>query len=312
MSDPVMPPAPEASITRTIRPIKIQRGDQRANFKTVFSYGGPRSGKTRWMGTWPKLLVVADATERGWSTLETMPSDVFYDADIPPEVWPVENAAQMAEAIRDAEPLIRRGDYFTLGVDSVTFYADTWFNAIVKRWGEVNKNKPLDTRAIYGGLASHMQDLRIQIHKWPCNVVWLSLESAGDADRPRGGPMLPGKTREKFPAGCDHIFYHRSYTYPDENGDLVPYFEMHCGAFGNWMIGGRDSGMLPSSIFNPTYREFAELLKLPDPHEVHERVLAEEKARVVVGPASAANPAKPVQQPVRRIVATAAPTTPTK
>lgn len=291
-NDAPMPPPPEPSAARTIQPIKIQRGDRRASFKTVFSYGAPRSGKTRWLGTWPKLLIIADATERGWSTLETMPSDVFYNADEPPDVWPVESAAQMAEAIRDAQPAILRGDYFTLGIDSVTFYADTWFNAMRRRWTEVNKNKPIDTRALYGGLADHMQDLRIQIHKLPCNVVWLSLEAPADSDRPKGGPMLPGKTREKFPAGCDHIFYHRSYTALDEDGKLQTYFEMHCGPYGNWMVGGRDSGMLPDSMFSPTYREFAEMLQLPDPAESFARAKAEMKQVVTVAPAATT----PVQQ----------------
>lgn len=296
-------PAATAAAGRTIRPIKIQSGDFRSGLKTFFSYGGPRTGKTRWLGSWPRPLIIADATERGWTTLETMPPEGFYEPDFTPEVWPVENADQVIEAIRDAKPLIDRGDFLTLGFDSITFYADTWINTMKRRWAERNPGKAVDTRAIYGGLADHMQDLRIQLHKWPCNVGWLALEVAPSAEQPRGGPMLPGKTREKFPAGCDHIFLHRSYTFPNPETNVPePYFEMHAGPFGAWLIGGRDSGQLPPSIFNPTYREFAELLQLANPLEAHARMIEQLKKQPNLQPAAAAAPQRPVTTTVRRTI----------
>lgn len=263
----VPPPAAVASATRTIVPVRIKSGDRMAATKSVLSYGRSRSGKTRFAASWPRPLFISDASERGWSTIETMPVAEFFEPDVVPQVWPVEDANQMAEAIRDAKPLIDRGEVMSLVVDSLTFYADSYFGWIKKRVIESNPGKPLDSRALYGNLAEHLKDLRIQLHKWLCNVVWLCLEKGPDADHRDGGPMLTGQTRDKFPAGCDHVFYHRCYTAVDTEGNEGRFWEMHTAPWGVWLAGGRDSGQLPDSIFNPTYREIATLLNLPDPIE---------------------------------------------
>lgn len=258
-------PSSEPSAKRTIVPIKIKQGDRRADFKTFLSYGRSRSGKTRFLASWPRPLIIADATERGWDTIESMPVDDFYEPEVMPLVWPVEDALQMSEAIRDAKPLVDRGEVFTIGVDSLTFYSDSYFMWIKRKTAELNPGKQVDTRALYGALAEHMKIMRIDIHKWPCNVGWLALDQIDE--KGRGAPMLSGKAREQFPAGCSYCFYHRAYTAIDTEGVEGRFFEMHCQPFENYVAGGRDSGKLPPSLFNPSYRQMAEMLELADPIE---------------------------------------------
>lgn len=257
---------PQAPPKRIV-PIKIKGGDHRAAFTTILSYGRSRSGKTRFLGSFPRPLILAEASERGWKTLETMPEDAFYEPDRPPIVWPIEDAAQMAQALEEIPALIEAGLVLTLGVDSLTFYQDAFFNFLKKKWAQNNPGKPIDTRSLYGTLADHLGDLRQRIHAWRCNVVWLALEKAPDTDTPTGGPLLTGKARERFPAGCDHVFYHETYTLPnpDNNHEQEKFYEMHTSSYMKWLAGGRDSGLLEPSIFNPTYRIIAEQLGLPDP-----------------------------------------------
>lgn len=257
-----------------IVPIKIKQGDTRASYKSILSYGPSRSGKTRFAATFPRPRFLSDASERGWTTIETMPSECFYEPDRPPEVWPVNNAQEMTEALNDCENDVWAGKIHTIVVDSLTFYGDVYFQwLLAQAVRSTPQGKAIDNRALYGALAQHLATLRTRIHQWPCNVIWLALERTPDADHPRGGPLLTGQTAQKFPAGCDHVFLHRSYTMKvNEDADgkpCAPYdhkvFEMHTGPYGNYLVGGRDSGLLPSPIIDPDYRQFAQFLELPDP-----------------------------------------------
>lgn len=260
-------PAPPAA--RPIVPIKIKSGDARTSFKSILSYGRSRSGKTRFAATFPRARFLSEASERGWTTIETMPSEHFYEPDVPPEVWPIDDAAQMTEALSKTKEDVFAGKILTIVIDSLTFYSDSHFQFLFAQAARMTPaGKAIDTRALYGALAQHLQNLRIDIHKWPCNVIWTALEKTPDQEHPQGGPLLTGQTAAKFPAGCDHVFYHRSYT----NNELVDnvmqqfrYFEMRTASYGQYLAGGRDSGLLPDPIFDPSYRQLAEALDLPDP-----------------------------------------------
>lgn len=253
---------------RTIVPVRIKSGDLLSSWRTFTSYGRTRCGKTRFAATWPRPLFIADASERGWVTIESMPSDDYYEADRPPLVWPVSDALQMAEALRDARPLVDRGEVFSVITDSLTFYLESFFTWLKGRTAAANPGQTIDTRALYGALAEHAKVTRQNLHKWPCNVGWLALAQPPDSDSPIGGPAIIGKAREQHPAACDFIFYHRSYPAADpETGEVNTYYEMHTQSFDRYLAGGRDSGMLPASMFNPTYRDIAQLCGIPDPVE---------------------------------------------
>lgn len=252
----------------TITPIRIKSGDRRTSYKSILSYGRSRSGKTRFAATFPRVRFLSDASERGWTTIETMPDECYYEPSVPPEVWPIDDSSQMAEALAMSKADVFAGKILSLAIDSLTFYADSHFAWLFQQAAKTAGSKPVDTRALYGALAQHLQNLRIDIHKWPCNVIWLALEKSPDSDNPQGGPLLTGQSAQKFPAGCDHVFYHRSYTGPGEVDGKVEqcrFYEMRTAPFGQYLAGGRDSGLLPDPIFDPSYRQLAEALDIPDP-----------------------------------------------
>lgn len=275
----VIPTTPDpVAGRRTIVPIRIKQGDLSTMWKTFLSYGRSGSGKTRFLASWPRVLVIADASERGWTTIETMPEAEFYEPNVAPLVWPVSDASQMAEALRDARPLVDRGEVFTVGIDSATFYLDSYLTYLKRRTIEANPGKAIDTRALYGALAEHTKVLQQDLHRWPCNIGWLALEQSPSQDAPLGGPLLIGKAKEQLPARCDHIFYHRSYTAIGEDDEPGRYFETHTTAFEKYLVRGRDSGRLPASIFNATYRDIEAALELPNPIEAFAKAQAQAKA----------------------------------
>lgn len=250
------------------KPGKIQR-------ITALSYGMSRAGKTRFAGSWPRPLFLADATESGWTTLANMDRNVLFEQGRSPIVWAIEKAADMMQAVHDAEPLIKRGDVQTVVVDSLTFYADLFFNTLDAGMG--NRGDP---RQLYQKLGQHLKNLREVIHLLGCNVVWLALEKPPGEDTPVGGPMLSGQNAAKFSAGCDYVFYHRSYQ-AAPNTPLQ--WEIRTKKYQNYQAGGRDEGMLPDplgyvqvnddqqELFVPdcSYRTLAEALRiLTEPHTV--------------------------------------------
>lgn len=280
-------------------PIAIKSGlPSKANNRTFMCYGDTRTGKTRFAGTFPNALFISDKSERGWTTLETMPGTDFYHADKPPVVLGVIDRQEMTEALAMAEHLIKLGLIDTLVVDSLTFYAESWYQSEQRKMISA-ANAKLDTRALFGALSSHLADIRMQIHEWGCNVVWTALASPPEDGR-MGGPMVSGKSRERFPAGCDHIFRHRRYDAVEEDGvtPAVVYEARTCAA-DNYVGGGRDSGALPDTIPWPTYRTVAHYLGLPEaePKTVDPKLLEQ-----VIGAPQATVPVAPTapRQPVTR------------
>lgn len=273
-----------------IVPISIQSGSSSmAQYRTFMCYGDTRTGKTRFAGTFPNAVFLSDASERGWTTLEHMPPEWFYHPGKGPEVLPVSDQAGMIQAMAIAEEWVRKGWIDTVVIDSLTFYAESWYQHEHQKMLQHAGSKGIDNRALYGAMANHLSSTRVQIHKWPCHVVWLALAAAPDELQP-GGPMLSGKSRARFPAGCDHIFYHRKYEVPAE-GETEGYtvYEAQTKGFGRYIGGGRDGGLIPDVIPWPSFRQVAELLSLPewDPKYVPDDV----KAALRVAPAPAQLPA---------------------
>lgn len=255
----------------SVTPFRIRRGGNAneaamTRYRTFFCYGQTRSGKTRFAGTFPNVLVIADASERGYTTLETMPEVDYYHAENPPVVLPVKNQEQMALALTTAERWVRQGYIETVVIDSVTFYANTYLT--VEKTRSRAAVGTVDTRALYGALAEHMANVRIQIHSWPCHVIWTALMSPPD-DHKGGGPLLAGSSRDSFPAGCDHIFIHRAWeamSEATEDAPAEPYtvYEIRTRPWAKYIAGSRDGGKLPDPIFFPTFRGIEADLGLVD------------------------------------------------
>jgi hypothetical protein len=239
---------------------------------TVLSYGGMRTGKTRFAATWPRPVFLSDATESGWTTIENMDKNALHEPDRLPLVWAIEKSADMFQAIKDVENMIRTkpGTIMTIVVDSLTFYADLFFNTLDAAGGG-----RVDPRQHYQKLGQHLRTLREQIHLLPLNVIWLALAKDPGEDNPIGQPMLPGQNAAKFAAGCDYVLYHRSFQ-PTPSTPLQ--WEIRTRKWQNYAAGGRDEGLLPDplayvaqgeqgDVYVPdcTYRTMAEMLGLNVP-----------------------------------------------
>ncbi len=248
-----------------IQPIRIKSGTSTmTQFRTFCSYGDTRTGKTRFAGTFPNALFISDASERGWTTLEHMAETDFYHPGHGPVILPVSNQTAMNHALVIAEDWVRRGWISSVVIDSLTFYAESWYQHELQKMLAAPGSKGPDVRSLYGALGNHLSNTRQIVHSWPCHVVWLALASA-PADGESGGPMLTGKSKHRFPAGCDHIFYHRRYEAVDpDTQQPVMVFEARTQPYDRYIGGGRDNGLLPDPLVWPTFRTVAELLSLPE------------------------------------------------
>ena len=258
---------------------------------TCLSYGATRAGKTRFAATFPRPLFFSDATETGWTTISNMNHDCLWEPECVPQVWAIENAADMMTALHDAEQIIktRPGEVQTIVIDSLTFYADLFFSAIDASARSASSKAP-DNRQLFMCLAAHLKELRIRAHMLPVNVVWLALEKEANSDNPVGGPMLSGQNAAKFAAGCDYILYHRSYQ--ARPVDPVQW-EVRTRRYGQYPAGGRDEGLLPDPlgyfgqvegkdapvfVTDCTYRTLAEalgILQSPAPMAVAQEMMAQ-------------------------------------
>lgn len=203
---------------------------------TVLSYGGLRSGKTRFLSSFPRPLVLADSTESGWTTIASVirrAPDLLFEPGVAPIVWAIEHPNDLLAAYPKIEALIARGQVLTVGLDSITFFANLKLAALKGRTGN------FDPRQHYGELADFLVYVRQMLHQLPVNIVWTALDSPPDSDNPRGMPLIPGRTAKEFGGACDYVLYHRS---------LKEGWEIRTRSFGTFSAGGRDEGALPDPL----------------------------------------------------------------
>lgn len=235
---------------------EVDLNDRSPTRITALLHGSTRSGKTRFAATWKRPLFLSDVTESGWTTIKHMSENDFYEPDRQPKIWGIEKIGDLNEAFTKVQPLIQKGEVSTIVVDSLTFYSDLYFNAVVAAQGTQR-----DSRQAYGQLNDHLRHIRIQWHGLPVNVLWLTLTKEPDEENKAGIPLIPGQQSVKFAAGCDYIFYHRSHQ---EGANLK--FEVRTKKYGPYVAGGRDEGLLPDPISNASYALLMDYLD-PVPQE---------------------------------------------
>lgn len=228
---------------------------KRARNLTFMFYGDSRTGKTRMLATFPKPLIIADASERGYETIAWMAKsspELFYDPAVLPEVWAVADAKEMAEAIGDAETQMRANParWRTVGFDSLTFIADSYMAMIA-----ANQGDKFDPRRAYGDLAQRLSFLMTRANQLPAHVVWTSLAKNPDVDEKgnavgAAGLLLAGQTADKAPARCNYWFYFTAFG----NGQ----FAVRTRKYGRYPAGGRDMGALADPLPEASYRAIEE------------------------------------------------------
>jgi len=221
---------------------------------TFLTHGDTRSGKTAFSGTFPRPLVLADVTEKGYETLrdENWNDEITprFEPGVAPIVWGIEKESDVAEAIPQIEPLVKSGRVKTIIVSSISFYSDLIFNSLLMR------QEKTDTRRAYGDLGTHLRNLRIKIHGLGVNVVWEALAKHPETDDPVGRPMIPGQQADKFAAGVDFIFFLKvDQPKPTE----PPQFNIYTKRLGNYIAGNR-LGSRAALLPNPMRGSYTTLL----------------------------------------------------
>ncbi len=244
-----------------MREFKIQPGAPPLHIRAMV-VGLPSSGKTTFAGTCPRPLVISDAIEGGWKTLQTMDPSLYWDPNYPPDVWEIERAMSNGKGPGDVLLMLNKleaaahtghfenGQPFprTLIVDPISIYTDRMLS-------ELKQADPgSDGRQIYGALADHLKILVMRFHALPCHVLWLCHTTQA------GGLAISGQMAEKFPAFSDFkwMTYVDSMTAPN----APPSFQLHTKPFRQWnILGGRFD--LPSPII-PSFKVISQLLRLPE------------------------------------------------
>ncbi len=221
---------------------------------TMMVGGHSRSGKTEFAGTFPRPVFLADASEGGYTTLQHMPDEKFYEPGRLPEVYAITSAKDMIDAIMELEQRLKqdKNSFGTIVIDSITFYADMALNDM-----ELAPDAPKDRRQIYGELARSLRYIMLRVHKMPVNVIWIALAKEGGEDHALGGISIPGQTATKAPARCDIWSYMVQMT---RNKGLK--FEMHFQTYGGFKAGHRFGTMLPAKLENATFRDLEKHLEL--------------------------------------------------
>lgn len=228
---------------------------------TFMLYGESRTGKTRFAATFPRPLIIADASERGYETVVWMKRnspELFYDPAVAPEVWAVSNVGEMNEAFGDADSQLRANPWRwrTVVGDSLTFFGDTMMARIMEAMGD-----KFDNRRAYGDLGFKLNYLMTRANSLPVHMVWTALAKLPDVDEKgntvgKAGILVAGQTADKAPARCNYWFYFRQ-----AGGQYL----VHTRKFGPFPAGGRDMGQLADPLPEASYRAVEEGLGI-EPH----------------------------------------------
>jgi hypothetical protein len=217
-------------------------------FRTSFIYGAYGSGKTDFCATYPRVAWFGSAREGGAETMRWMDRSRWYDPNIAPHVYAVENPAEMFLHLnRDVMPLVQKGVIKTIVLE-LSFYSD-----------DMIRSMPTETDGWtkYGDLEKHIMNMDERWKKIPgLRIVYNALAQVEPDDKKPAGPLLAGKAlAKKLPAICDAIGYLRTEVV-DGGIDRILHFQ----SYANFPARHRYGARLPAFVRNPTYRQIEALI----------------------------------------------------
>lgn len=265
--------------------------------QTFMGYGNTGSGKTQWAATMPRPLFLSDVTEHGWETIKNMNPDAFFEPGLKPIVWGIEQMNDMAVAIEKAKPLIAEGRVRSICIDSISFYADLYLNALI------GLQTKYDARSAYGSLGNHLRDLRVKIHSLNVNVFWTALakhpetetdEAGKVTGQTPGSPLIPGAQADKFAAGVQMLFYFRKESRGSAQQKVPAIYEIHTQPFQKYIARNR-LGERADALPTPLVGDYSDYLRAIgyDPDEVRSALVplkTNETPKINVMPAKPATP----------------------
>lgn len=160
---------------------------------SVFMYGQSRTSKTCSLGTFPKPIILSSAIEDSHTSLRGSNVDIIRIATV----------QDMKDAVAYVEANYIKFGWRTVGVDSLTYYSDTFVAEASK-----NGEKPLQIRD-WGLLDLHLQKwLLPKLKSLNMHTVFIANEAEvknSDGAVVSYQPMLYGQSKVKFPGACDLI-----------------------------------------------------------------------------------------------------------
>lgn len=247
---------------------------------TALIHGDTGAGKTAYAATFPRPLFLSPEDEKGWETLKYLPKHRLYDPNVLPMQWSLSEPKDFIEAFNRLKPLVEQKKVQTVVVDSLSFYADMFYNAITA--GNTSQS---DGWKAYGLLNDHLRRIRIELHKLDCHVLWLCQTRQPDDSTKSAGPNLKGQQAIAFPAGCKYVWYMQAV----HEGKGKVRHELRTKKCGNAVARGRDGGRLPDPIINPTYRDIVYYLSQIPPDDFDDRPEEEIAAEMEAADESAAS-----------------------
>lgn len=237
---------------------KVTSGQAPTHIRALIA-GAATSGKTTFAGSAPAPLFISDATEGGYKSLQTMDRNWWWDPNVAPDVWVIENAMKTGNKASDIVTILERLEaakqsgrfpWKTIVLDPLSVYVDRVLGELV-----ASRSGGGDARQLYGDLATHLKMLLNRFHALPAHVLWLCHTKA------EGGLAIAGQMGEKFPSFCDFKWL----TYANSMSAMPgapPTFELHTQPFRQWnFLGGR--WPLPSPLI-PSFKLIFPLLGITD------------------------------------------------
>lgn len=236
-----------------------------SDYKRILALGAPRSGKTHFAASAPAPLFIADASEGGYETIQFMDKRLWWDPEVPPQVWAIENAFKdLHPSLLKLEQMKAEGKFpfKTLVIDPISIYADRVISELKTNASNNSKSGAIDNRAVFGDLANHLLVLVHRVHALPCHVIWLCHIKAGELS-------LAGQMADKLPAFMNlTVLLTKTATL-----GAAPLFEMHTEAFGAYTQLGSRAKFIDSagnywgfpSPMIPSFKALAQIYGLGEP-----------------------------------------------
>lgn len=221
--------------------------------------GTSSSGKTSFVATAPKPLIIGDEIEAGFNTLYSIDPALLWDGKTPPEVWAIQNIKDIGPMLVELEKLAQGGKFpwKTVVLDPVSLYTDR----VLFEMGENGKKSDgtkMDGRELYGDLATHLYSIIRRFHALPAHVIWCSHVNPGTEE---STIAVGGQMAHKFPAYCDFKWFTNVNTIPGR----PPIFELRTQPFRTFkFLGCRyGQGRIPDPCI-PSFKVIAQQLGLPE------------------------------------------------
>jgi hypothetical protein len=239
-----------------MREFKISAGTVPRYIRALIA-GAASSGKTSFVATAPRPLIIADETEGGYKTLYEIDPSLRWDPRVEPEVWSIESIKDVGPLLVRLEKAAASGNFpwGTVAFDPISIYSDRVLFELGQD-GKKSDGTQMDGRALYGDLATHLQMLIRRMHALPAHILWCSHVKPGADD---GLIAIGGQMADKFPAFCDFKWYTNVTTMPGR----PPAFELRTQPFRSWKFLGCRYGHLPDPLI-PSFKVVAQILRLPE------------------------------------------------